>query len=167
MKRHSFFSFVILLLTLVFAAGSHASSRHVINDATRLHAASIEFAEYARRHDGSLRAAAEKLSREAVRFRSSLSSGASAHQVQARYDELVKYYYRLERSYRTHSQYHGFSRGLDRSYRDIAASFHHLNRGYLAMQSDYRPGHHKHYGDRRYGSHDAGPAHSRAYGRRH
>jgi hypothetical protein len=71
---------------------------------------------------------ARKLSREAYRFHTSaIAADPRSSKVQARYDELAKYFYRFERSYYA-SAGNGYGRGSR-----VARSFHELSRAFDAL----------------------------------
>ncbi len=118
-----------IMLALGIASNANASDSRAINDAARLQSASLDFAAQLRYLGGSnsLRGDAEKLSREASRLRSAMHAGYSGRQLQARYDELVKYYYRFERNY----QRNNFGYRFDSGFRNVNLAFHSLNSSYL------------------------------------
>lgn len=120
----------------------NVDTRDYTRDSARLHAASVEFAAQMRRYGekSSLHESARKLSREAYRFHTSaISADPRSSKVQERYEELAKYYYRMERSFHTGVGYRQ-SRGssLVRSYHELSRAFESLNNSYMVAQNSYR-----------------------------
>jgi len=119
--------------------GARDTSSDYTRDSARLHTASVEFAAEMKRYGekSTLHDYARKLSREAYRFHiSAISADPRSSKVQDRYEELVKYYYRFERSYYASLDYnHGHGSRLSRSYRELNRAFESLSNSYLYAQS--------------------------------
>lgn len=118
---------------LVFATPAFANDGSLLRQASHLEDISYQMARELRHAGvyGSLRDDAEKLAREARRFRDALGGRSDRHYVQARYDEMAKYYERFERRYRR-SQFGPEYRHVHRTYVSITSVFYGINGSYVS-----------------------------------
>lgn len=125
--------FTLFLSLLVFASPAFANDSNLLRQASHLEDISYQMARELRHAGvyGSLRDDAEKLAREARRFRDALGGRSDRYYVQARYDEMAKYYERFERRYRR-SQFGPEYRHVHRTYVSITSVFYGINGSYVS-----------------------------------
>ena len=125
--------FTLLFGLLAFASPAFANDSSLLRQASHLEDVSYQMARELRHAGvyGSLRDDAEKLAREARRFRDALGGRSDRHYVQARYDEMAKYYERFERRYRR-SQFGPEYRHVHRTYVSITSVFYGINGSYVS-----------------------------------
>jgi hypothetical protein len=126
-------AFTLLFGLLAFASPASANDGSLVRQASHLEDSSYQMARELRHAGvhGSLRDDAEKLAREARRFRDALGGRSDRHYVQARYDEMAKYYERFERRYRR-SQFGPEYRYVHRTYVSITSVFFGINGSYAS-----------------------------------
>ena len=135
MKTTVFLAFLFGLSVCTQAA---ANDTYLLRQASELEAISYNIARELRHTGGYgyLRDDAEKLAREARRFRDSLGGRHDRHYVQSRYNEMSKYYDRFERRYRQTSFSHSH-RHVHSSYVNITTVFHDISGGYMSYSRGY------------------------------
>ncbi|MES3006969.1 MAG: hypothetical protein V4751_04270 [Pseudomonadota bacterium] len=125
--------FALLLGLLAIAAPASANDAGLLRQASHLEDVSYEIARELRYAGvyGPLRDDAEKLAREARRFRDAVAGRSDRYYVQARYDEMAKYYDRFDRHYRR-SYFGSEYRHVHRTYISITSVFHGISGGYVS-----------------------------------
>ncbi|MDO9319000.1 MAG: hypothetical protein Q7V56_12460 [Gammaproteobacteria bacterium] len=125
--------FTLLFGLLAFVSPASANDGSLLRQASHLEDISYQMARELRHAGvhGSLRDDAEKLAREARRFRDALAGRSDRYYVQARYDEMAKYYERFERRYRR-SQFGPEYRHVHRTYVSITSVFYGINGSYVS-----------------------------------
>lgn len=125
--------FTLLFGLLAFASPAFANDSSLLRQASHLEDISYQMARELRHAGvyGSLRDDAEKLAREARRFRDAVGGRSDRYYVQARYDEMAKYYERFERRYRR-SQFGPEYRHVHRTYVSITSVFYGINGSYVS-----------------------------------
>lgn len=126
-----------LLIGLTVSVQASANDAYLLRQASELEAISNNIARELRHTGGYgyLRDDAERLAREARRFRDSLG-GHDRHYVQARYNDMSTYYDRFERRYRQTSFGHNH-RHVHNSYVSITTVFRGISGGYMTYSRSY------------------------------
>lgn len=137
--------FLAFLLSLSVSLQASANDDYLLRQASELEAISYNIARELRHTGGYgyLRDDAEKLAREARRFRDSLGGRHDRHYVQSRYNEMSRYYDRFERRYRqtsfghNHRHVHGSYLSITTVFNGISGGFLSYSRGYVEPRRDH------------------------------
>lgn len=127
------FSYLVLTLSLLVLAGqASADDRSLLRQASTLESISYDIARELRYSGGysSLSNDAEKLAREARRFRDAVAGHRNDIYVRARYDEMAKYYERFDHNYRRAS--------FGRQHRHVQTTFFSISTMFYDIGGSYR-----------------------------
>lgn len=125
--------FTLLFGLLAYASPASANDGSLLRQASHLEDISYQMARELRYTGvyGSLRDDAEKLAREARRFRDALAGRSDRYYLQSRYNEMAKYYERFESRYRR-SHFGPEYRHVHRTYVSITSIFYGINGSYVS-----------------------------------
>ena len=123
----------LVLGLLTFGAPAMGNDGSLLRQASHLEDISYEISRELHHAGvyGSLRDDAEKLAREARRFRDALAGRSDRQYLQARYNEMAKYYDRFDRHYRRNHLDYNY-RHVDNTYLRITSVFHSISGGYAS-----------------------------------
>ncbi len=133
------FSYLVLTLSLLTLAGQAAADdRHLLSQASQLESNSYDIARELRHSGGhsSLSNDAEKLAREARRFRDAVAGHSNDIYVRARYDDMARYYDRFDHNYRRASFGHQH-RHVQSTYFSISAVFNDIGGSYRVYSNSF------------------------------
>lgn len=147
MKTVNAFSLVAALLVAgLWSVKASADQRHFSHEADRLYAASVHFSTQIRHYPQyrGYRHEVERFGRDAASFRHAVREQHDHRYLQARHDELLRYYYRLERRFPSATHYRSYTRPYTRPYTHDNHDYGYRPQNRRYYGSPYQSRHHHH-----------------------